>query len=66
MIGSLLGQALGCVFKIVSATYCVMQKQDFNNKQAGAELCQAQDSLGWLPLAWNFAIAGAAYSASCG
>ena len=34
--------------------------------QAGAELCQAQHSLGLLPLAWNFALVGAAYSASCG
>ena len=36
------------------------------NKQAGAELCQAQHNLGQLPVAWNFALAGAAYSASCG
>ena len=35
-------------------------------KQAGAELCQAQHSLGKLSLAWNFALAGAVYSASCG
>ena len=37
-----------------------------NSKQAWAELCQAQESLGQLPLAWNFALAVAAYSASCG
>ena len=35
-------------------------------KQAGAELGQAQESLGQLPLAWNFALAEAAYAASCG
>ena len=25
-------------------------------KQAGAELCQAQHSLGWLPLAWSYPV----------
>ena len=35
-------------------------------EQAGAELCQAQESVGQLPLAWNFALAAAAYSATCG
>ena len=35
-------------------------------KQAGGELCQAQHNLGYLPVAWNFALAWAAYSASCG
>ena len=34
-------------------------------KQAGAELCQTQRSLGYLPLGWNFALAVAAYSNSC-
>ena len=27
--------------------------------QAGTELCQAQHNLGKLPVAWNFALAGA-------
>ena len=35
-------------------------------EQAGAELCQAPGQLRLEPLAWNFALAGAAYSASCG
>ena len=42
------------------------QKCEKIGQQAGAELCQAQHNLGYLPVAWNFAFAGAAYSASCG
>ena len=42
-----------------------MREVDNGGKQAGAELCQAQHSLGLLHLAWNFALPGAAYSASC-
>ena len=41
-----------------------IQKMQKMQKQAGAELCQAQHSLGQLPLARSYPLAGAAAAES--
>ena len=64
---SYLHELVGYVSGFLDCFYCIylignMAPIENKIRQAGAELCQELP----LPLAWNFALAGAAYSASCG